>query len=638
MIKTNADYSLRASLRETLADLAPFPGRLGTSWRVAAVCALVAGIAMLFQIPESAISVYLVIFLMKADGAENTLVASGAVIAITLLVALMIPVLQWTIESVMVRIIVMIAVSYVFIFIGAATKLAEGGSIVALIIAFILTLINDVPVDGVISIALRYAWEMATLPMFVIAGFGLFFGRWSVFQQGQQLRERLIAARNYLLEKSPASVKALNAQLECGNDDANKRAMLIKILHQTTSAKTDKITTDIPASYQLIYAAAALPDSVPEQDRRHYASQIDASIAALDKGAALPAPVAADTSEGNLQIKSLFQSLNVIAGRENVAYAKGENDSFMAPDAFTNPVYKYFALKTTLAAMLCYIFYAGSDWQGIHTAMVTCYVASMGTAGDTIHKLGLRIGGCLVGAAIGIASLVYLMPHMESVGSLMLLVFVVAVPAAWVTAGSEKISYAGVQIGLAFTLTVLQGFGPTTDMDTATDRIIGILVGNLAVYLVSTLIWPIPVRETIRKKLIKATEKTAKIAALPPEHRIETIADIAEIEKLLADVRYCFYLLPFEPSALRPESAIIRSLQYYADILASVCRDVYFCEEEMPEIVERLQSISERLGKLELTQKDFPFPPEEILNGQSSKRCLPMQVEQLEILATGGTV
>ncbi len=125
---TSARTTTRGVVRESLADLAPFPGRLATSWRVAAVCALVAGIAMMFQIPESAISCYLVIFLMKADGAENTIIATAAIIAITLLVALMIPVLQWTVESALLRILVMIIVSFIFIFIGAASKLGEGAA------------------------------------------------------------------------------------------------------------------------------------------------------------------------------------------------------------------------------------------------------------------------------------------------------------------------------------------------------------------------------------------------------------------------------------------------------------------------------------------------------------------------------
>ena len=157
VVRGHADRRLTQSLRETFAELAPFPGRLAMSWRVGVACALVAGIAMMLHIPESAISCYLVIFLVKEDGAENMLVATAAVFAITLLVALMIPVLQSTVESTLVRVLTMVAVSVVFIFLGAATKIGEGGSIVALIIAFILTLVSAVPINGLISTGLRFA-------------------------------------------------------------------------------------------------------------------------------------------------------------------------------------------------------------------------------------------------------------------------------------------------------------------------------------------------------------------------------------------------------------------------------------------------------------------------------------------------
>lgn len=628
MITRNADYSLKSAARATLAELAPFPGRLATAWRVAAACALVAGIAMLFHIPESAISVYLVIFLMKADGAENTVVATAAIIAITLLVALMIPVLQWTIESAMIRILVMIAVSFVFIFIGAATKLAEGGSIIALIIVFILTLMNEVPVNGVISIALRYAWEMAILPMFVIAGFSLFFGRWSVSLMRQQLRERLVSARDGLRKKPTTYGPDLREQLEESNDDDAKRIMLVKLLHQTSNDKISQIANDIPASYQLIYSVSALPETTAENIRQHYADQIERMVDALDKGTVLPSAIAPDTQDVPVQTKGILQALNMITGHDKTIYTKGTDDRFLAADAFTNPVYQRFALKTTLAAILCYMFYAAIDWQGIHTAMVTCYVASMGTAGDTIHKLALRISGCLIGAAIGIASIVYLMPHTESIGSLMLLVFVVALLAAWVTAGSEIISYAGVQIGLAFTLTVLQGFGPTVDFDTATDRIVGILVGNFAVYLVSTLIWPTPVTDVIRKTLVRATEKIAALAATPPSQRLNAVATIAETEKLLGEVRYCLYLLPFEPAALRPDTKVKQAFQHYTDRLATLGRDVYFSDTEMPEIVERLKLLSVRLREFNPAGPVTPAA----LNEIELERRIAVQVTDLETL------
>lgn len=635
---TSANYRLWDAIRETLADLAPFPGRMATAWRVAAVCALVAGIAMMFHIPESAISCYLVIFLMKADGAENTVVASAAIIAITLLVALMVPVLAWTVESALLRILVMIVVSFIFIFLGAASKLGEGGSIVALIIAFILSLVNEVPINGVISLALRYAWEMAILPMFVIAGFSLFFGRWSLALLREELRERLLVARNALSDSNPIMDPLLREKLGAANEDENKRSMLVKILHQTTQKRLARIQTDITASYQLLFAASAFPADMATEKRQHYAGQIDKMVDALDKNAPLPTPEAMPDTLVQRQEAGILQALGNIAGSEKTDYRKGSGDKFFAADAFTNPVYQRFALKTTLAAILCYVFYAAINWQGIHTAMVTCYVASLGTAGDTIHKLTLRITGCLIGAAIGIASLIFLMPQLESVGSLMVLVFAVALLAAWVSAGSEKVSYGGVQIGLAFTLTVLQGFGPTTDMDTARDRIVGILVGNFAVYLVSTLIWPAPVVTVIRERLSDAMRKIAEMASVTPDERPEMINTVAETERLLDEVRYCFYLLPFEPAALRPSPKLEKTFDGFVDQLASLNKEVYFSEAVIPDAVERLNALSLRIKSDDmqseiLLEKQADFA-EKAENEGASK--IDKHLAHMEALLAGG--
>jgi len=637
---TSVKHTLWGAIRETLADSAPFPGRMSTSWRVAAVCAIVAGIAMMFNIPESAISCYLVIFLMKADGAENTVVATAAILAITLLVALMIPVIQWTVESALLRILIMIVVSIIFIFLGAASKLGEGGSIVALIIAFILSLVNEVPINGIISIALRYAWEMAILPMFVIAGFSLFLGKWSLSLLRDELRERLIFSRDVLLCKKGLEASIIQKKLETANDDANKRAMLVKVLHQTTREKAAKIQEDIPASYQLLFAVSALPADTSDERRQYYAEKIDSMVDALDRGIPLPSPDNREEAMSSPQEAGILQSLRNLAGYEKTEYNKGTGESFLAADAFTNPVYQRFALKTTLAAILCYMFYAAINWQGIHTAMVTCYVASMGTAGDTVHKLALRISGCLIGAAIGIASIVFLMPHMESVGSLMLLVFAVALPAAWLTAGSEKISYAGVQIALAFTLTVLQGFGPTTDMDTARDRIIGVLVGNFAVYIVSTLIWPVPVVGIIRQRLAEAAQKIAAIAASEPHERTRMISTVAEAEHLLGEVRYCFYLLPFEPAGLRPTAAFEKTFNSLTDQLASLNKEVYFCDESMPDVAQRLNALALRIQSGEPTWDsllDDQATAENWLADQGEKQ-IGIRLTRLEALMADGKV
>lgn len=634
---TRAEASLSTAIRQTLADLTPFPGRAAATWRVAFVCALVSGIAMLFHIPEAAISVYLVIFLMKPDGAENTLVASVAVIAITLLVVLMIPLLQSTVESAFVRILVMIIASFIFIFIGAASKLGEGGSIIALIIAFLLTLISMVPVNGVISLALRYAWEMAILPMFCIAIFSLFFGQWSVGLLRKQLRGRLHLAYQLLNSPNAETNEKLDVFLSEGNEAAEKKLKLTQLLHQTSKTKIAQIGVDIPASYQLVYASAALAREGEIHERQQHAATIALMIDALDKGTPLSENLPIDKVEAqSSQSLSISQAINAISGAVKPDYSKSGNDGFFKPDAFSNPIYQQFALKTTLAAILCYMFYAALNWDGIHTAMVTCYVASLGTAGDTVHKLALRITGCLIGALMGVISIVYLLPHLETVGGLMLLVFAATWVAGWVAAGSRKISYAGVQIGLAYTLSVLQGFGPTTDLDTARDRVIGILIGNVAVYLVSVFLWPKPVSQTARDTLIKTTRKLADLALVPVNERSQNVAQIAEIERLLADVRYCYYLLPFEPHHLRPSPQMTKAGKQYTKTLSDIGQAIYFGNTPMPEVAGRLRRLANHLETYNL-KNTKPTPPAETV-GHYPNQHVAAQLAELEILLTGSSL
>jgi multidrug resistance protein MdtO len=162
----------------------------------------------------------------------------------------------------------------------------------------------------------------------------------------------------------------------------------------------------------------------------------------------------------------------------------------LADDAFTNPAHVRYALKVTLAAMACYIIYSGLDWAGIHTAFITCCFISLESIGATLHKGALRLGGCLVGGTLGFLSVIYLIPHMESIVSLVFLISAVTALAAWVAAGSERIAYAGLQIALAFYMCVLQGFGPETDFTKIRDRLVGILLGIGVTTFVFRYVWP----------------------------------------------------------------------------------------------------------------------------------------------------
>jgi hypothetical protein len=171
---------------------------------------------------------------------------------------------------------------------------------------------------------------------------------------------------------------------------------------------------------------------------------------------------------------------------------KSEPDGrrLFVPDAFTNPAHVHFALKVTFAAMFCYIVYEAIDWSGIHTAFITCTFIALESTEATVYKGTLRIVGCVIGGAVALLSIVFLMPHMETIASLVVLVAGAAAIAGWVATGSERISYAGLQLAFAFFYGIFQGYAPDTDLDNVRNRLIGILFGLLVTGFVFQYIWP----------------------------------------------------------------------------------------------------------------------------------------------------
>jgi multidrug resistance protein MdtO len=140
--------------------------------------------------------------------------------------------------------------------------------------------------------------------------------------------------------------------------------------------------------------------------------------------------------------------------------------------------------------MFCYIVYSAIDWSGIHTAFITCTFIALESTEATLYKGTLRLVGCVVGGVLGLFTIVFLMPHMETIASLVLVVAGASAIAGWVAAGSERISYAGLQIAFAFFYSVFQGFAPDTDLDNVRNRVLGILFGLFVTAVVFRYIWP----------------------------------------------------------------------------------------------------------------------------------------------------
>ena len=149
----------------------------------------------------------------------------------------------------------------------------------------------------------------------------------------------------------------------------------------------------------------------------------------------LPATAAADIqtlvvprdSDNSAILQEIAEVLARLARGEAVPLPRGEVEKapLLLPDAWSNPAYLHFALKTLLATLLCYVFYTAADWQGIHTIMLSCVIVAQPGLGATMQKTWLRIGGALLATLIALLLIVFVQPWTDSLSGLL------AMPSRW---------------------------------------------------------------------------------------------------------------------------------------------------------------------------------------------------------------
>src|SRR5712675_2098906 len=262
--------------------------------------------------------------------------------------------------------------------------------------------------------------------------------------------------------------------------------------------------------------------------------------------------------------------------------------SLFVSDAFTNPAHVHFALKVTFAAMFCYIFYSAIDWSGIHTALITCTFIALESTGATLHKGVLRTGGCVIGGALALFTIVFLMPHMDTIASLIVVVACAAAIAGWIATGTELISYGGLQIAFAFFYSVFQGYAPDTDLDNVRNRVVGILFGLIVTGLIFRYIWPERTIDRLGAALRVALRQLTRLVEIPrPETSIEAAKGdahrlIGETSKSFDQAHRYIELTQFESeessttdqvSTSKLENILVRAEEIFASAKSLVLGD-----------------------------------------------------------------
>ena len=188
----------------------------------------------------------------------------------------------------------------------------------------------------------------------------------------------------------------------------------------------------------------------------------------------------------------------------------------LSPDALVDPEHLKFALKGCLAASACYIIYSCIDWSGISSAVTTCLLTALSTIGASRQKQFLRFAGAIVGGfLIGMGSQVFILPHFDSIAGFTVLFIIVTALASWFMTSTPRLSYFGLQAALAFYLINLQEFSIHTSLSVARDRVVGVLLGLLMMWLVFDQLWGAPAAVEMKRAFISNLRLLARLAREP---------------------------------------------------------------------------------------------------------------------------
>jgi multidrug resistance protein MdtO len=610
---TAADKQRGPFVERIGALLAPFPGRLEFAVRLALICALTTLVAEIYQTPEPALTAYVAFFVMKSDRAASIVTSIIMLLLISFVVGLVLVLTVQVIEQPMWRVTAMTIVSFCLTFAAAASKLKPIAGTVALITAYAFDLLGSVPGGELATRGILYVWLFVGIPAGISIVVNLVLGPAPRRLAERALAHRLRAAGALL--RAP-DVDARKAFKECLHEGPGEIPAWLKLagIERTSPGRDIAALQQAARSTIVILSVVDFLTSTPElllpaAPRLRIAETLDAMAGILAKGGypveielpgredetSLTPLAAAALSELRAALSAFAEPPPPDPAPQPAAKPKG---GFFLPDAFTSPAYVQYALKTTGAAMFCYVVYLLLDWPGIHTCLITCYIVSLGTAAETVEKQALRFLGCAFGAAAGLAAIVFLMPNVTSIGGLMGVVFLTALVSGWIAAGGPRISYAGFQLAFAFFLSVVQGSAPAFDMTIARDRTIGILFGDFVVAVVFTQIWPVTIAGRINPALAALLRHLAALVSTASTPQRWGLAVQARMQ--LAAIEQDLALTHFEPLSIRPAPGWLDERRGIARILSSLQGLLLIGADQEPAGVDdaahRLERLADRFG------------------------------------------
>ncbi|NPT59826.1 FUSC family protein [Paraburkholderia elongata] len=517
-----ADY-LPVTLRDAgdflKRELAPFPGRVNVMLRCMLTSAIVLVVSMALEVPELALSLLVVFYVTQSNVVVTRLVGVMFIVGSTLAIGLSILLLKFTFDYPLLRIVTASLLFFGSVYLLRVLKIGVVFFIVAIVVIYVQSFVDRTDQADLLIRAVLWVWVAVNYPIaLTLVVNTLLLPAEPQLQLKAEIHRQLAAVETRLTQLIDGTTSAAPITLVAVQQGALSLQKLLRFTTMRDAHYREHQTFQLAciATVSRLYRGAGeLPDTWPEGSAARLAMlrELRTNSRALDEsvmsgepyryvGTAMPEDRAvADTMPAAAELQRALHAYADLVASGAEPGKSSASEPMIAPDAWTNPAYMRFSLKTLLAVLVCYVFYNAVDWQGIHTIMLTCLIVALPSLGASTQRALLRLGGAAVGSALALFMVVFIVPHLDDIVGLLLMALPVIAFGAWISAGSERIGYAGLQLMFTFSLALLDQFSPSTNLTEIRDRMVGILLGVCVATFVQMSFWREGEGDVLRQKL-----------------------------------------------------------------------------------------------------------------------------------------
>jgi multidrug resistance protein MdtO len=550
-------------------ELAPFPGRLNVMLRCMLTSAIVIVASMALEVPALALSLLVVFYVTQSNVVVTRLVGVLFIVGSTFAIGLSILVLKFTFDYPLLRIVIASLVFFGSVYLLRVLKIGVVFFIVAIVVIYVQSFVDQTDQTDLLIRAVLWVWVAVNYPIaLTLVVNTLLLPAEPQLQLKAETHRQLTALDTCLTQLIEGTASAAPITLAAVQQGA---LTLQKLLRFTTMRDAhyrehQALQLAFIATVSRLYRGAReLPAGWPGATAARLAmlAELRVNCRAFDAAVMSGEPyryVSSATSEERNASDTipaaaeLQRALRAFADRAG-SPASGEppaSEPMLAPDAWTNPAYVRFSLKTLLAVLICYVFYNAVDWQGVHTIMLTCLIVALPGLGASTQRALLRLAGAGIGSALALVMVVFVVPHFDDIVGLLLMALPVVALGAWISAGSERIGYAGLQVMFTFALALLEQFGPSTNLTEIRDRMVGILLGVGVATFVQMSFWREGEGDVLRQRLAAMLRAIATQLRAPqsgPDHRDELTYAQRQLQvwAMLADCEATLSHVALEP-------------------------------------------------------------------------------------------